>query len=343
MKTDSIIFATRPKSVGVFGFDGVRGSDIVGPLEAFLAAGNYAENQSGPYYKTSVIGVTGKSFVSDTGIRWKAIYLLSNAPSFDTIVLPGGNGMWKGDVCRRLSGWVANNVSKIRRIVMIGNGVYPVAQTGLLNGRKITTHWRFTQDVATKFARVTVDSGTLFMKDGAFYSCGGGVAAIEIAVAMIEEDYGSSAAVPVARELVTRIRPFGDNNGGSDTLQFQYDPIDRLADLPAWIAAHLNENLSVEALAVKACVCPRHFGRIFKGRFKTTPAAYVERARLDEARRRLRFTRNSVEFIARAVGFTQVNTFRRAFERHYKISPRSYRKESQSHRNKHSSSSLAAA
>lgn len=273
----------------------------------------------------------------------KAKEVLSNAQSLDTIVIPGGKGVRAGDTYRRLAHWLSVHAVAIRRIVTIGSGIYPLAQSGLLDGRKVSTHWRFAQDVARRFSTLKVDPTSSFTKDGAFYSCGSGTAAVEMTLAMIEEDYGPSTALPIARELVMRIRPFGDNDSVDDPLQFQYGPIDRLADLPAWISAHLNENLSVETLAVRACVCPRHFGRIFKSYFKTTPAAYVERTRLDEARRRLTSTRNSVEYIARAVGFAQVDSFRRAFERRYKMSPLCYRRESQSRSNKRYGSHLVAA
>ena len=343
MKIRSVALCPKPKLIGILGFDGISASELVGPLEAFVAADTYAEHQSTRFYDAAIIGVTGKSFVSETGVTFKARQTLSNVAELDTIVVPGGKGIRSGDTCRRLAHWFSNHATGIRRTVTIGSGIYPLAQSGLLDGRKVATHWRFAQDVARRFGKLTVDPASSFTKDESFYTCGGGTAAVEMTLAMIEEDYGLGTALPIARELVMRIRPFGDSYSGNDPLQSQYGPVDRLADLPAWIAAHLSENLSVETLALRACVCPRHFGRLFKSYFKTTPAAYVERARLDEARRRLKFTRNSVEYIARSVGFSHVDSFRRAFERHYKMSPLSYRKESQSRSGKRYHSHLAAA
>jgi transcriptional regulator GlxA family with amidase domain len=343
VKIASLIVATKPKSVGILGFDGVKSSDLVGPLEAFVTVEASVENPSRRFYDAYIIGVKGKSFVSENGIVVKAKRLLSSSPNLDTIVVPGGNGAREGENCRRLAHWFRNHARTIRRIVTIGSGIYPVAESGLLDGRKVVTHWRLAQDVAARFTTLKVDQASSFMKDGSFYSCGGGTAAIEMALAMIEEDYGASIALPVARDLVIRIRPFGESDSANDPSQFQYGPIDRLADLPAWISAHLIENLSVETLALRACVCPRHFGRIFKRYFKITPALYVQRARLDEARRRLKCTCNSVEYIARAVGFVHVDSFRRAFERHYKVGPLSYRKQSQARTSRRERPHLAAA
>jgi transcriptional regulator GlxA family with amidase domain len=343
MKIASVVVSTKPKSVGILGFDGVKSWDLVSPLETFVAADTHAETQSRRLYDASVIGVNGRSFVSETGVVIKAKHLLSSPLNLDTIVIPGGKGACGGETCRRLAHWFRNHAKAIRRIVTIGSGIYPVAQSGLLDGCKVATHWRIAQDVAARFPTLKVDLASSFIKDGAIYSCGGGTAAVEMVLAMIEEDYGTSIALPAARELVMRIRPFGDSDSGNDVSQFQYGPIDRLADLPAWISAHLVENLSIETLALRACVCPRHFGRIFKRCFEITPALYVERVRVDEARRRLKCTRNSVEHIARAVGFVHVDSFRRAFERHYKMSPLSYRKASQAATNRRDGPHLAAA
>ena len=331
-------FETK-KRIGILGFGGVRSSDIIGPTEAFVAAN--AGNTARKCYELNIVGVTGRTFAAEAGVTFKAQRLLGRIPPPDTLIIPGGPGIQ--DVRRRITDWFRNHATSIRRVVMVGAGIYPVADTGFLDGRTVTTYWKFSQDLAAHFTKVNVDPTASFIKDGRFYSCGGGTAAIEMALALIEEDYGTGVAMPVARDLVARLRPFGDTERANELSDAQYGPLDRLSDLPAWIAAHLDENLSVEALALKACVCPRHFGRIFRRYFKTTPARYVERSRVDEARRRLRFTRNSVEYIARSVGFAQVDSFRRAFERYHKVSPLRYRKQSQSQSRKRESSHLIAA
>jgi transcriptional regulator GlxA family with amidase domain len=164
------------------------------------------------------------------------------------------------------------------------------------------------------------------MKDGPFYSCGGGTAATEMTLALIEEDYGSRVALSVARELVVRLRPVGDTENSVDLLQFECGPMDRLADLPAWIGSHLSDNLSVEVLANRVCLCPRHFSRLFKHFFHVTPATFVEQLRLNEARRHLILPRNTVETVARDVGFKNSDSFRRAFQRRYRVNPLSYKR-----------------
>jgi transcriptional regulator GlxA family with amidase domain len=331
MKGIALASGRTPKCVGILGFDGVSLLDLAGPLEAFAVARMDApDGKAQPCYEARIIGVTGKTFASESGLVFKTEDTLLRARNVDTIIVPGGLTLRAGETYRKVSDWLTTYAHRIRRIVSVCSGIYPLAQSGLLNGRTITTHWRFAQDVARRFPKLCVDHTSPFIKNGPFYTCGGGTAAIEMTLALIEEDYGSRVALSVARELVMRLRPVGDNEDSVDPLQFECGPMDRLADLPAWIGSHLSDNLSVEVLAKRACVCPRHFGRLFKHFFHITPAAFVERLRLHEARNLLVLPRNNVENVARAVGFKNADSFRRAFQRRHGISPIGYR--SASHR-----------
>ena len=144
-------------------------------------------------------------------------------------------------------------------------------------------------------------------------------------LALIEEDFGVQVALDVARELVMRLRPVGDTESSIDLSQYQSGPAGRLADLPAWILANLNKNLSVETLAARISVCPRHFNRLFKTVFEITPAEFVEQMRMNEARQLLLRSHNNVSSVAAAVGFRNIDTFRRAFERLVGVTPSSFR------------------
>jgi transcriptional regulator GlxA family with amidase domain len=211
--------------------------------------------------------------------------------------------------------------------VAVSTGVYAIAASGLLENRQVTTHWRFAPSLAREFPRVQVSRSASFFKDGPFYSCGGGTAAIEMALFLIEEDHGKSVALDVARELVVDLRPPGEKQDDINQYDYQLDPTERLADLPAWIVAHLRNDLSVESLAKRTSLCPRHFSRLFKQIYHTTPATFVEEMRLNEARRRLLSSRNSVMAVATSVGFKSTDAFRRAFERRFKMTPRAFRAE----------------
>ncbi len=344
MKIATVSKPAKPLSIGIFGFDGMSLLDLSGPLEAFTVARTHAaDGTDRSCYDARIIGVTGKTFASESGLVLKTEDTLVRASHVDSIIVPGGVAVRAGETYRKISDWLTTHAHRIRRVISVCTGIYPLAKSGLLDGRKITTHWRFVQDVARRFPKLRVDPISSFIKDGPFYTCGGGTAAIEMALALIEEDYGSSVALSVARELVARLRPGGGNEDSVDPLQFDCGPMDRLTDLPAWIGSHLNDNLSVEVLANRVCLCPRHFSRLFKHFFHVTPAAFVERLRLDEARRRLILPRNNVENVARDVGFKNADSFRRAFERRHGISPLGYKRNSKTQSSSHYNASLFAA
>lgn len=316
----------RPLTVAIFGFDGVNALDLIGPLETFTAARQEDnENELQVSYQVRLIGVTGRNFVSESGTVYKTNYTLRNAFPADTIIVPGGDGARIGEASSKIAEWLSERAASIRRIVSVCGGIYAVARSGLLDTRKVTTHWKLVQDLKRRFPRLDVDPASSFIKDGRFYSCGAGTAAIEMSLALIQEDYGIRRALSVAREFVMRLRPPGDRESSFEPLQFDCGPMDRFADLPAWIASHLDDSLSVETLAAKVCLCPRHFSRLFKSLFHVSPASFVEQVRLDEAKRRLRLSRNTVENVARDVGYQSADSFRRAFERRHGVSPRGYK------------------
>ncbi len=196
----------------------------------------------------------------------------------------------------------------------------------MLDGRTVTTHWRLAHDVARAFPLVKVDAASPFVQDGNFLTCGGGTAAIEMTLAMIEADFGLKAALAVARELVMNLRPAGGLEREIDPSQYQAGAEERLAELPAWITSRLHRDLSVEVLAERACLCPRHFTRLFKRTFHRTPADFVEQLRISEAERRLAAHQLSIENVATSVGFRSAEVFRRAFTRRLGMSPSSFQK-----------------
>jgi transcriptional regulator GlxA family with amidase domain len=217
-------------------------------------------------------------------------------------------------------------VPTIRRVATLGSGIYALAATGVLDHRQVATHWRYARDVARRFPSLRVNPDCLFVKDGPFYTSAGAMAGIDLSLSLIEEDYGPRVALALARELVVYVKRSGLQEQYPETLQFQTKSVSRLSELTTWIISHLNENLSVETLAARACLCPRHFFRRFKKVFRTTPADFVERLRLDEACHRLAISDNSIEDIAASVGFKTDRSFRRAFQRRLGVKPIDYRR-----------------
>jgi transcriptional regulator GlxA family with amidase domain len=316
----------NPRYIGLLGFDNVTALDLVGPADVFATAADLdPAAPGGRPYKIVVIGVTGRTFTSDAGLVFKAGRTLRDAPALDTLIIPGGEGLRHPGTNARVSSWVKARAHRIRRIVTVCTGIYGLAPTGLLDGRRVTTHWRYAADVARKFSRLRVEPDAIFVKDGAFYTAAGVTSGIDLSLALVQEDLGPQAALAVARMLVVYMKRPGGQEQFSEPLRFQTKSSDRFSELAAWMAGHLGGDLSVEALARRACVCARHFSRRFKREFGSAPAAFVEGLRLNEARRLLSSDSVSIESVADSVGFGSADSFRRAFERRFGITPTGYR------------------
>jgi len=316
----------KPLRVGLIGYDGVQALDIIGPSDAFTIAEIESDNgQRRPCYEVIIVGITNKPFRAESGVSFQPHTTLGNAPTLDTLIIPGGRGARIGQSSNLIAKWISRRAKRIRRIASVCTGVYALAPTGLLDGRRVTTHWRFANDVARRFPKLNVDHDALFLKDGPFYTAGGITASVDLALALIEEDYGPRVALAVARELVVFLKRSGGQKQYSEPLEFQINSTDRFADLASWMVEHMRGDLSLPALAKRVCLSPRHFVRRFKQAFGGTPAAFVENLRLDEARRRLSERTQTIENVASSVGFQSDDVFRRAFQRRFGVKPSSYR------------------
>jgi transcriptional regulator GlxA family with amidase domain len=317
------------KTIGILGYNGVQALDIVGPVDAFsIASVHVASERPGreSAYEVLVLGPSRRAFVAESGIAIRPHRALDAAPRLDTVIIAGGRALrLEPEISARVAQWLKARARGIRRVASVCTGIYALAPTGLLNGRRVTTHWRFTAEIAQRFPRLRVDPNALFIKDGQFYTSAGITAGIDLALALIEEDYGPQVALAVARDLVVYLKRPGGQEQYSEPLRFQMQSSDRLSDLVPWIIAHLDHDLSVGALAEKACLSPRQFARRFKQALGSTPGDFVENLRLDEARRRLSASGATIEGVADSVGFASADSFRRAFERRFGIAPSIYR------------------
>jgi transcriptional regulator GlxA family with amidase domain len=277
-------------------------------------------------YETTIIGLSARPFKSESGIVFKPDKTIDNAPQLDTLIIPGGCGLRNPETQKKASDWIRARAKKIRRIATVCTGAYGLASTGLLQNRRVTTHWRHARDLARRFPELRVDPNALFVKDGKYYTGAGITAGIDLSLALIEEDFGPQVALSVARELVVYLKRPGGQEQFSEPLQFQTQSKDRFADLAAWMKGHLRSDLSAEALAERASLSARHFSRRFKFVFGTTPADFVDELRLSEARQRLSLPEQTIDSVAYSVGFKSADAFRRAFERRYGLQPSNYRK-----------------
>jgi transcriptional regulator GlxA family with amidase domain len=313
------------KRIGFVGFDGVTASHLTAPADAFAAArldGGYGNPIA--CYEICVIGVIEEPFRAESGIIFKPNNTLETVSELDTIIVPGGSRLRKSPVSETISDWILARANRSRRIAAVGTGIYALAPTGLLDGREVTTHWRYASDVARRFPNLNVDHKRTLVKDGAFYTSSGLNAAVDLSLALIEEDYGHHVAIATAEEV---IMPPIHTNGQQKLPKpavFDSQPADRFAELVPWIMRNLNEDLSVNTLARRVCMSPSHFNRAFKSVFGNTPAEFVENLRLNEVKRRLSVPKRTLDTVAASVGFSDADAFRRAFERRFGAKPRSY-------------------
>ena len=317
----------NPKRIGFLGFEGVAASDLTRAADVFAAAtldGGYGNRIL--CYHVCTIGFAFECFRSESGIALRPDSTLETVSALDTLVVPGGNGLRRSLVSEAIADWILARASETRRVAAIGAGIYGVAQTGLLDGREATTHYRYANDVVRCFPHLRVDPRRHLVKDGAFYTSSGPHAALDLALALIEEDYGRHVALAAAQEFVA---PSANGNGQHklpSPLVFDSQPADRFAELVPWIMRNLQEDLSVHTLAQRACMSPSHFSRAFKSVFGSTPAEFVETLRINEAKRRLSVPKRTLDTIAASVGFSDAQTFQRAFQRRVGAKARSYLK-----------------
>lgn len=315
----------RARRIGLVVFDGITALDLVGPADAFGSARVGPEAAPRPAYDLVVLGTSRRSCRSETGLRLTPDRTLADAPALDTLILPGGSGLREPATNHAVASFVRARAGKLRRIAAVCTGIYGLAPTGLLDGRRVTTHWAFADDVSRKYPKLRMAADELFVKDGRFYTAAGVTSGIDLSLSLIEEDLGPARALAVAREMVVYMKRAGGQQQFSEPLRFQLATRDRLRDLGDYVTAHLAQDLSVSALAKAFALSGRQLSRLCQRELGQSPAALVQRLRLDDARRRLLEPRASVDAVSSAVGFASADAFRRAFEKSFGVNPSSYR------------------
>ena len=212
-----------------------------------------------------------------------------------------------------------------RRVVSVCGGAFLLAEAGLLDGKKATTHWRGAETLAKRFPKIDVRPDSIFVKDGNVYTSAGVTAGIDLALALVEEDLGQAMALDCARNLVVFMRRPGGQSQFSATLESQHSERNVINDIVAWAVDNLAKDLSVDALADRANMSLRNFSRVFREETGQTPAAYMQNLRIDKTRRLLEETDDSIEEISNQCGFRSADAMRRSFQRVVKVAPTDYR------------------
>lgn len=311
------------KTIGLFAYDDMQALDLTGPLDVFGAANALADGP--PPYRLCIIGLETRAVRAENSLTILPARGLDDAPPLDTLLIPGGVGSRVVNSDPRLLRWLRERAPATRRVVSVCTGAFVLAATGLLDGRRVTTHWQFANDLARRFPALRVEADRLFLRDGHFATSGGLTAGMDLALALVEEDLGPRVALAVARYLVMYVRRPGNQAQFSAPLAAQTQADERMGSLVDWLLAHLDAEIDTERMAQQVAMSARHFRRLFAETFGTTPRRFVETLRLEQACLRLTQSRVSVERIAKAVGFSSSDAFRRAFHTRYGASPLEYR------------------
>ncbi|MFK0211951.1 GlxA family transcriptional regulator [Streptomyces sp. NPDC090298] len=306
-------------------FDDVQSLDVTGPVEVFAGAARAAGDPAA--YPVRTASLDGGPVRTHSGLRLLPDTTLGAAVADGpphTLVVPGGEGTRAPD--QALIDWLRAHAPRAERLVSVCTGALLLAEAGLLDGHRATTHWIACDHLARRHPAVDVDPDPIFVRDGRLSTSAGVTAGIDLALALVEEDLGRDVALTVARHLVVFLRRPGNQAQFSAQLAAQTARREPLRDLQQWITEHPGEDLSVESLAARARLSPRHFARAFHAETGTPPGRYVDRVRLEHARRLLEETSGGVQEVARASGYGTPETMRRAFLKALGTGPAEYRR-----------------
>ena len=307
-------------------FDGVQSLDVTGPLEVFAGANRWhsGRDQDRPAYLIRTASLGGGAVRTSSGLRLSPDEDLADEAEPDVLIVPGGEGTRRADPA--LVAWRRAHGPRAGRRVSVCTGAVLLAEAGLLDRRRVTTHWAYCATLAARFPEITVDPDPIFVTDGNVTTSAGVTAGIDLALALVEDDLGRDAALDIARHLVVFLRRPANQAQFSTQLAAQLADREPLREVQRWIADHPAADLSVQTLAGRASLSPRQFARAFAAEVGMPPGGYVDRVRLETARRRMEDTADAVEETARLCGYGTPEAMRRAFMRALGVSPAEYRR-----------------
>jgi transcriptional regulator GlxA family with amidase domain len=300
-------------------FDGVTLLDVAGAGEVFVEA-----NRFGADYQVKIASVDGRDVTSSIGVRLGVTDSISAIDSADTVMVAGSDNLPSRAIDPALVEAIRSVAARTRRLASICTGSFILAQAGVLRGRRATTHWHDTRLLARAFPDVTVEPDAIFVRDGDIFTSAGISSGIDLALALVEMDYGTELVRDVARWLVVYLKRAGGQSQFSVLLEADPPPQSPLRPVTDAIAANPGADYSVKKLAALASLSTRQLTRLFQSELGMSPARYVELVRIDFARGALEAGRSVTETAGMA-GFGSIETLRRVFVNHLGISPKAYR------------------
>ncbi|HUC66228.1 MAG TPA: GlxA family transcriptional regulator [Stellaceae bacterium] len=313
------------RSVEVLVYPAVQMLDVTGPLQVFASTNALVEDSGGTApYVLRVVAPGGKGVTASAGLGLSAEALPPREVALDTLIIAGGPGVDAAAQDPALLDWVRARSRQARRVASVCTGAFLLAASGVLDGKQAVTHWSYCAELARRFPAVRVEPDPIYVRDGTIWTSAGVTAGIDLALALVQEDLGRTAALAVARYLVVFLKRPGGQAQFSAALALQAAD-DKFGALHEWINAHLTDDLSLAALAHHAGMSERSFSRHYAAATGLTPLRAIERLRVEAARRLLSESRLPVKRIARRCGFGSEETMRRSFQRLLAATPQEYR------------------
>ena len=306
--------------IGILIFPDFQLLDAAGPISVFEIAGHFADKIS----PIRVLAVTPGPVRSSSGVEIVARGLKPSG-AISTLIVAGGWGVRTAATCPKTLAFVRAVAKRGVRVASVCSGAYILAEAGLLDGRRATTHWQRTQHFVSAYPKVKLEPDRIFVRDGNIWSSAGISAGIDLALALAAEDFGEEVVQKTARQLVLYHRRSGGQSQFSSLLELKA-PSGRFGPLLGWAREHLDAPLTVEDLAEQAGMSSRHFTRAFIAETGTTPSKAVERLRIEVARQRVQSSSEAIEQVAHSTGFRDPARMRRAFIRAFGQPPQSLRR-----------------
>jgi transcriptional regulator GlxA family with amidase domain len=311
------------KRVYIACFPGAELLDIAGPGSVFGAATSLLGRERG--YEIQIAALDTGSVTTSSGVTLVAQQALGSLRGpIDTLIVPGGlrDAI---DGAASLVPVVRKLAERTRRLASVCSGAFILSRAGLLDGRAAVTHWAACDQLRIDHPQCRVEADRIYVRDGHIWTSAGVSTGIDLALAMVEQDHGAELALEIARWLVVYLRRTGGQSQFSAPLAAQMAERDNIRELLLWMTDNVRADLSIAALAQRACMSERTLARVFVAETSMTPGTYVERLRVDAARRSLETTKKSVKQIAKLCGFGTVETMHRAFKRTAGSTPLQYR------------------
>jgi transcriptional regulator GlxA family with amidase domain len=310
-------------------YENANSIDISGPLQVFDTTNRLLNESKQIEYPAYIVETVAERIMSlplTGGLHAIAHYDFSTMPQADTLIIPGGQGAHLSAQNSAVIDWLQRAASGTRRLASTCTGAFILAKAGLLDNRTATTHWQYADALRKNYPAIKVDEESIYIKDNGIYSSAGVTSGIDLALALVEEDWGQAVALAVAKQVVVFFRRSGDQSQYSPLLQMQAPQESRIYVAQQWMLAHLHEPLPLEKIAEYAAISQRHFARLFKRDTGNTVGEFVTCARLDAARSLLTSTPLSIAKISEKVGLGHSENMRRLFTQYFKTNPSQYRR-----------------